>query len=47
MELEKLSKPTAVHMSKEKKTYHLVSDGNKRKQLSPLYLISRERKAKK
>lgn len=33
-----------VYMSNEKKTYYLVPAVNKPKQLSPLYLINRERK---
>lgn len=35
-----------VYMSNEKKTYHPVPAVNKTRQLSPLYLIKRERKAK-
>lgn len=43
--MEKWNK-SVVYMSNEKKTYHLVPAVNKTKQLSPLYLIKRERKAK-
>jgi len=38
---------SAVYTSKEKETYHLVPAVNETKQLSPVYLINRERKERK